>query len=453
MPVEFKLPDLGENVESGDVLRVLVHEGEVITANQRVLEIETGKAVVELPCPHAGRISRLHVKEGDRVPIGGLLLTLDSADAATLPPEAPRALPSAKTPVVAPFATTDPPEVPVAPAVDSPAASPRLAVAELPNDDAPASADLLAPAGPATRRFARELGVDLSRVVGSGPGGRITRDDVVEAVRRLSAGQVEAGPPPPPTRTPTPTTAPQPEVRPSASDAYGPVRRERLSRIRRTIADNMVRSSQTIPHVTNFDDADITELERIRKESAADYAGMGLKLTMMPFLLKATAHALKMHSMINASLDLDRDEIIYKEYVSVGVAVDTPRGLVVPVLRHIDRMSIPQIAQAVAQAALKVKDGQFALDDIRGGTFTVSNLGAIGGTYSTPIINPPEVAILLVGRSRMLPRIVEEKIVPRLMTPLSLSYDHRIVDGAVAARFLNDVISFLEAPGRLLLAP
>jgi pyruvate dehydrogenase E2 component (dihydrolipoamide acetyltransferase) len=237
-------------------------------------------------------------------------------------------------------------------------------------------------------------------------------------------------------------------------DAYGKLRREPLSKIRKTIAANMARSHNTIPHVTNFDDADITELERIRKGSMADYVDRQVKLTMMAFVMKAVAHALKLHPAVNASLDLENGEAVYKQYVNLGVAVDTDRGLVVPVMRNVDRVSIPQIAQGLTKLAEQARNNQFALEDLRGGTFTLSNLGAIGGTYSTPIINYPEVAILLLGRSRKLPVVMDDDTIqPRLMMPLSLSYDHRWIDGATAARFLNEVIGFLEVPGRLLLAP
>jgi pyruvate dehydrogenase E2 component (dihydrolipoamide acetyltransferase) len=216
----------------------------------------------------------------------------------------------------------------------------------------------------------------------------------------------------------------------------------------------MAASHSTIPHVTNFDDADITELERIRKGGLADYVGTDIKLTMMPFVMKAVAQALRLHPLVNASIDMAKEEIVYKQYVNIGVAVDTERGLVVPVIRDVDRLSIPAIAKALTETTEKARKAQFKLDDLKGGTFTISNLGAVGGTYSTPIINPPEVAVLLLGRSRKLPIIGEgDKIDIRLMMPLSLSYDHRLVDGATAARFLNEVISYLKVPGRLLLAP
>jgi len=226
-----------------------------------------------------------------------------------------------------------------------------------------------------------------------------------------------------------------------------------MSKIRKTIAERMSYSKNTCPHVTNFDDADVTELERIRQASKADYAASGVKLTTMPFLIKAAAQSLKLHHTINASVDTDAGEIIYKDYVNVGIAVDTDRGLVVPVIRNADATPIPDIARGLGDMAQNVRDGSFSMDDLKGGTFTISNLGAIGGTYSTPIINHPEVAILLVGRSRKLPVVVDDQVQVRLMMPLSLSYDHRLVDGAAAARFLNEIKDFLQNPSRLLLIP
>jgi pyruvate/2-oxoglutarate dehydrogenase complex dihydrolipoamide acyltransferase (E2) component len=236
-------------------------------------------------------------------------------------------------------------------------------------------------------------------------------------------------------------------------DAWGPVHFERLTKIRRTIAAKMHESWSTVPRVTNFDDADVTELERVRQSSKHDYAEKGIKLTAMPFVLKAVAMALPNHPALNASLELENERIVYKDYVNIGVAVDSERGLVVPSLRDADQLSIPQIARELAALADKVRNNEFGIEDLRGSTFTISNLGAIGGTYSTPIVNVPEVAILLVGRSRKMPVVYNDEIAIRLMMPLSISYDHRLVDGAAAARFLNDVIGYLEAPSRLLLAP
>jgi pyruvate dehydrogenase E2 component (dihydrolipoamide acetyltransferase) len=265
------------------------------------------------------------------------------------------------------------------------------------------------------------------------------REDVVSAVRQ-AGGQGTA------------TRARAGEAASTDRDDWGPVRREQLSRMRRTIATNMVRSVSTIPHLTNFDDADVTELERLRKASAEEHAKANVKLTALSFVIKAVSLSLRLHPTINASVDMEKGELLFKEYVNVGLAVDTPRGLVVPVLRECDQLSIPQIAQAIAETAEKAKHAQYTIEDLRGGTFTISNLGAIGGTYSTPIINWPEAAILLVGRSRKMPVVHEDRIEPRLMMPLSLSYDHRIIDGAMAARFLKEVIGYLESPGRLLLA-
>ena len=295
---------------------------------------------------------------------------------------------------------------------------------------------------PSVRRLARELGVDLRTVRPTGSSGRITEDDVQAHVRALQEREAQAAP-----QSVTPPGTPN-------SDGQGAVRIEKMSRMRKTIAANMVASYTSIPQLTNFDDVDVSELEEMRQQSKGDYAKRGLKLSQMPFLIKALASSLKMHPIVNASADLEAGNIIYKEYVNIGVAVDTDRGLMVPVLRDADRLSISQIARELDRLILAAREGTLAIEEMRGGTFTLSNMGAVGGTYSTPIINPPEVAIILVGRSRMLPTVLEDgSVAPRLIMPLSLTYDHRAVDGADAARFLNEVKGFLAAPGRLLLAP
>jgi pyruvate dehydrogenase E2 component (dihydrolipoamide acetyltransferase) len=447
MATEFKLPDLGENIASGDVVTVFVSAGDVVKPGQAILEVETDKAVIEVPCPQGGRVASVLVKKGDTVKVGQALVTLESAGAAAAPAASPKpaAAPAAakqEAPPARPAAAPAPAAVP-APAVAAPVALRAQAVEREPErqpEPEPVSAGAaVEPAGPAVRRLARELGVDLARVRGSGPGGRIVREDVVAAVRQASAQG--------------------PAVRGRASesaaterDDWGPIRREQMSRMRKTIAANMLRSVSTIPHLTNFDDADVTELERLRKASASEHSKGNVKLTALSFVVKAVSLSLRQHPSINATIDPEKGEIVYKDYVNIGLAVDTPRGLVVPVLRDCDQLSIPQIAQAVAETAEKAKHAQYGIEDLRGGTFTISNLGAIGGTYSTPIINWPEVAILLVGRSRKMPVVHEDKIESRLLMPLSLSYDHRIVDGAMAARFMNEVIGYLESPGRLLLS-
>lgn len=463
MAIEFKLPDLGEGIDEAGVVDILVSEGDRVEADQDVLEIETDKAVVPVPCPHAGVIKKLHVKKGDTVQVGSLLATLEADGEAPSPAEAPKAeAPKEEKPQPAAAPAPQPEPAAAAPVAAEPprreepqpvsASSPEAVLDEALETEVPPAAS------PDTRRYARELGVDIRLVQGTGPGGRITKEDVKEAVRTmLSSGRpaqaVSASAAAPQPAAPARTPSAQPTSQGEADrDNYGPIRRTPLSRIRETIALNMARSHSTIPHVTNFDDADITELERIRKGSMADYVG-DVKLTMMSFVMKAVALSLKQNPDLNCSLDLENKQIIYKDYVNLGVAVDTERGLVVPVLRDVDKLSIPQIAQALTKMAQNARAAKFAVEDLRGGTFTISNLGAVGGQYSTPIINHPEVAILLLGRSRKTPVVIDDQIQIRLLMPLSLSYDHRMVDGATAARFLNDVIGYLESPGRLLLAP
>jgi pyruvate dehydrogenase E2 component (dihydrolipoamide acetyltransferase) len=441
MATEFKLPDLGENIASGDVVSVHVKEGDVVKPGQAILEVETDKAVIEVPCPPGGTVAKVLVKKGETVKVGQALVLLEAAGSAPAAkpaaPAAPTPAPAA-TPAAAPAASPPPPAPVAAPPAPAPVAAAPATNGSAAKPAPVAAAAVVEPAGPAVRRLARELGVDLARVRGSGTGGRIVREDVIAAVRQASA----AGP----------SVRSRSDSGATERDDWGPIRREQMSRMRKTIAANMVRSVQTIPHLTNFDDADVTELEHLRKASAPEYAKSNLKLTALAFVIKAVSLSLRQHPAVNASIDPEKGEIVYKDYVNVGLAVDTPRGLVVPVLRDCDQMSIPQIAQAIADTAEKAKNAQYGIEDLRGGTFTISNLGAVGGAYSTPIINWPEVAILLLGRSRKMPVVHEDRVEPRLMMPLSLSYDHRLIDGAMAARFLNEVIGYLESPGRLLLA-
>jgi pyruvate dehydrogenase E2 component (dihydrolipoamide acetyltransferase) len=430
MNIDFKLPELGENVESGDIVNVLVHEGDVIAANDGVLEMETDKAVVEIPCPYSGKVVKIHVIKGQTVKVGQTLLTVEIKD------EAPVSTPPPKPvqPVVIPPEAAMGATAGLSSSVSQPADAGR-------SPDEPPVTENQIPAGPAARRIARELGVDLRQVAGSGTRGRITPEDVKAAAET------------PQTQPQIDGAQPQRVIPPGepGTDVWGQIRREKMPKIRRTIAAQMAKSVSIIPHVTNFDDADITDLEHLRKNIPQGYIGAGVKLTVMPFVLKAVAMALQQHPVLNASLDDEKEEVIYKQYINIGVAVDTPRGLVVPALRKIDRLGIPQIAQQLNILAQKVRSTAFSVDDLRGGTFTISNLGAVGGTYSTPIINHPEVAVLLLGRSRWMPMVREEKIQNRLMLPLSLSFDHRLVDGAAAGRFLNDVIDYLQNPGKLLL--
>ncbi len=452
MPIEIKLPNLGDGIDTGDVLELLVKVGDIVAKDQGIIELETGKATLQVPSSAAGKILKVHVATGQTIPVGAPLLTLDGVAAEATASKGPsQAAPAAVAKSAAPPPPTPAPAntavAATPPAKASSASVPAAPVqAPKPQVQKPApvhepqvsSVDTSSPvaAGPAVRRFAREVGVDLARVSGSGPSGRITREDILTVVRQASQSAAAA----------KPTTA-------TARDSWGPIRPEKLTKIRKLIAAKMHESWTTCPRVTNFDDADVTELERLRASSKDDYAKKGIKLTSLPFVIKAVASALKSHPAINASIDIEQDQIIYKEYVNIGIAVDTERGLVVPSLRAADELSIPDVARALAQLSENVRDGSFSMADLQGSTFTISNLGAIGGTYSTPIINTPEVAILLVGRSRKMPVVIDDEIVIRLMMPLSLAYDHRLVDGGTAARFLNDVIDYLEAPSRLLLAP
>jgi pyruvate dehydrogenase E2 component (dihydrolipoamide acetyltransferase) len=465
MANQIKLPNLGENIESGDVLSILVSEGDTVAKDQDLLELETDKATMPVPSPSAGKITKILVSEGDTIKVGAAFMEIESAGAAAPAAKAPAAAAPKAATTAAPTtpkpaktnAASAPATIKLAPKPQPPAPKREAApapsrqaasakqVTEADEDGAPAeiSGDghAASAAGPAVRRLARQLGVDLRQVRPTGDGGRITAEDVQAFVREANE-MVAASVP----RGVTPPGTPD-------SDDYGSVRVEKMSRMRQTIARNMVASYTTIPQLTNFDDVDITELEDMRNESKGDYEVRGIKLTTMSFLIKAAASALKRHPIVNSSVEMDEQQIIYKEYVNIGVAVDTERGLVVPVLRNVDRKTISQIAADLDHLAALARAGELSLEDMRGGTFTISNLGAVGGTYSTPIINPPEVAVLLAGRSRILPQFVNSKVEPRLMLPLSITYDHRAVDGAAAARFLNEVKGYLSAPGRLLLAP
>jgi len=457
MAVEFNLPGIGEGIESGDVLEVLVAVGDTIEIDTEICELETDKATVYVPSDVAGTITAIHFAANDTVAVGAKLLTLEAATGAAAPaPAAPAPEPAA--------APTPPPAAPATPAATAtpaptpPPAAPAPAAPTPPPQTTSGSMATVA-AGPTIRRFAREVGVDLTNVTGSGVNGRIQREDVLRVVREGSASPATgaaaaagaaAGIAAGAALTGAAAAVPRPGT--AGTDNYGPVRHEKMPKIRQTIAKKMHESWTTCPRVTNFDDADVTALEAIRQNSKGDYKEMGIRLTTMPFIIKAVAMALKLHPTINASIDLDAGQIIYKDYVNVGIAVDTERGLVVPNMRNSDLQSIPALAKQLSVMAENVRSNNFSIDELRGGTFTISNLGAIGGTYSTPIINIPETAILLVGRSRKMPIVVDDEVAIRLMMPLSLSYDHRLIDGGTAARFLNEVIGYLEAPSRLLMA-
>ncbi len=416
MPRQFVLPDLGEGLVEAEIVAILVREGDVIKEDAPLLEVETDKARVEIPSPMAGRVEKIHVQAGQTVKVGAVLVTFGDAGGGA-PPAAPQ---TAK----------------VAPAPPATAAPTR--------DGAPV------PATPATRRLARELGVDLRTVGGTGPGGRVTGEDV-----RAAAGTA------PGAAAPARATEPAGPAKPLATiglappplprfEQWGPIERAPLSHLRRTIAERMTLSAMVIPHVTHFDRADITDLDAIITRNLEAARTRGVTLTLTGFLLKAAALALKAHPQFNASLDPSAGELILKRYYHLGVAVATDRGLIVPVMRDVDRKPLLDLARELAVLAQRVREGKAALDDLRGGTFTITNIGALGGTGAIPIINYPEVAILGVARARQEPMVRDGQIVARLMLPLTLTFDHRVADGADGARFAAEIVRLLEAPERLL---
>jgi pyruvate dehydrogenase E2 component (dihydrolipoamide acetyltransferase) len=419
MPRTFVLPDLGEGLVEAEIRNVLVHEGDVVKEDSPLLEVETDKAQVEIPSPFAGRVEKIHVQPGQTVKVGQPLVSFGDLAGAV---EAVR-----RTPAVARAAAT-PVETKSAPAVDG----------------GPV------PATPSTRRLARELGVELRTVRGSGPGGRISDDDV-----RAATAKAPSAPPAAPREA-----APAGPARPLAAvgleppplpkfEQWGPVERQALSHLRRTIAERMTLSAALIPHVSHFDKADITDLNAIVIRSFDAAKQRGITLTLTSFLLKAAALALQEYPQFNASLDPGAGELILKRYCHLGIAVATERGLIVPVIRDVDKKPVMELARELAALAQRVRDGKAALDDLRGGTFTITNIGALGGTGAIPIINYPEVAILGVARGREEPVVRGAQIVVRTMLPLTLTFDHRVADGADGARFAQAIIRRLEAPETL----
>jgi pyruvate dehydrogenase E2 component (dihydrolipoamide acetyltransferase) len=417
-PVEVPLPELGEGVDSGDVVAILVSEGDSVEAEQGLVELEIDKGVVEMPAPSAGTVKQIHVKEGDRASVGQLIVTLEGSAAA---PAASKPAASKSAPAPSPA-----PASPPAPAA-SPAPSSAPALASAP-------AAKLVPAAPSVRRLAREIGVDISHVQGTGPGGRIGEADVKAHSKKLHESRPAGG-------GATVAAAPLPDF-----SKWGDIEREPFSNVRRITAQRMASSWATIPHVTQFDQCDITDLEAWRKEFGKQVEKAGAKLTPTAIILKVVAAALRKFPQFNASIDMAGEEIIYKKYCHLGVAVDTRRGLLVPVIRDVDAKTITEISIELGEMAEKTRTGKVAIDDMQGGSFTVSNLGGIGGTAFTPIVNAPEVAILGVARGSVQPVYVDGELQPRMIMPLSLSYDHRLIDGADGARFLRFICQGLENP-------
>jgi len=484
---DFNLPELGENITSGDVLRVLVKPGDTVSKDQPVLELETDKATIEVPSSVAGSVKEIKVKPGDKVKVGQAILTLDNGASAPPAPapqqaEAPKTEPKAAAPVAANSPAKVPSDEPGleqhvegtkapaqsarGPREDSESSSaaarasgggapravdkvidfsrgarpqpeaPPPAPAPPPSADAPA-----APAAPSVRRMARELGVDINDVQGSGPDGRISVDDVKAHAKRMVTAVMAGG-----AAAPAAKAAALPDF-----TKWGAVERQPMRAVRRKTAEHLSAAWATIPHVTQHDLADITGLEELRRKYAKKVEAAGGNLTVTAIAVKIVAAAMKIFPQFNSSIDMAADEIVLKKYVHIGVAVDTDRGLLVPVIRDADRKNIVQISVELSQLAEKARTRKIALEEMQGGTFSISNLGGIGGTFFTPIINAPEVAILGISRARMEPVFKDGEFVPRLILPLSLSYDHRVIDGADGIRFVRWVADALEQPFLLAL--
>ncbi|MBL8849165.1 MAG: 2-oxo acid dehydrogenase subunit E2 [Planctomycetaceae bacterium] len=442
--IEFQLPALGEGIETADVAEIHVKAGDTIAAEQVVMDLETEKAVIELPCPFAGTIESLHVSTGSTVKIGQNLFTLATTGTAAPAPSAkpaPQTTPAAKPPAATPAPKSEPPARPLA--ALQPAAVSRAPSAP-PRDGSPI------PASPSTRRLARQLGVELRDVTGSGPGGRITHEDVRDYVKsRLQASNLPAVRAPQQSAMMSGSLAPPPL--PDFS-RFGAITREKLNKIGRTAAENLTVSWNVIPHVTQHDRADITDLEAARKRFGTGPGQKGPKVTMTAIAIKALATLLQAFPKFNSSLDPETFEIVFKQYYNIGCAVDTPNGLMVPVVHGADRKSILEIAAELGDLAEKARDRKLPIDSMQGATCTVTNLGGIGGTSFTPIVNYPEVCILGMSRSQSELKLVDGKPVERLLLPLSLSYDHRVINGADAARFLAALCNMLSDPFQLLSA-
>jgi pyruvate dehydrogenase E2 component (dihydrolipoamide acetyltransferase) len=460
MPTDFKLPELGENVTAGDVVRVLVNPGDSITKDQPLLELETDKATIEVPSNVAGTVKEVKIKQGERVQVGQVVLTVDDgagatngkgakpAAAASATADKPKPQPvgapeegglSQETPETKQDAASEPEPAPKAQPKEEPKAkrgevvdinrASRSSAPPAPQPEA-APAGVIAPAAPSVRRLARELGVDIQRVSGSGPGGRISLEDVQSFVKSVMAGG---------------TSGAAAVALPDFSK-WGEVERKPMSNIRRKTAEHLSHAWNSIPHVTQHDKADVTALEALRKQYGPQAERAGGKLTMTAIALKIVASALKRFPQFNSSIDVARNEIIYKKAIHVGVAADTERGLLVPVIRDVDRKGVFQLAAELGASSEKARAGKLSLDEMQGAGFTITNLGGIGGTSFTPIVNWPEVAILGISRGAQEPVFVNGAFQPRLMLPLSLSYDHRVIDGADAARFLRWVVESFEQP-------
>ena len=416
--MDVRFPKVGEGADSGKVVSVLVKVGDTISAGQTILELESEKAIAPIPSPAGGKITAISVKEGDTITVGAVLLSLEGDGGAAAPASAPAK--KATAPKAARAAVVEDDDDDILPAATE--------------DDGPVPG-----ASPYVRKVARELGIPLSRVRGSASGGRVVIEDLARYVGKLEAKVARAG---------KYAEGPQGLSFPLVNQdfaVYGPVTSEPLTQLRKVISARMVENKVTLPHVTQFADADMSGIESLRAQFKADYEKAGAKLTPTPFLIKALVNTLQQHPKFNASLQEVAETLIIKHYYHIGIAVDTDAGLLVPVLRDADKKSLLQIAKELSEIAGRARDRKLSPDSMKGGSFTVSNQGAIGGAHFTPIINKPEVAILGLGKTSLKPVVTAEgKIEARPLLPLTISYDHRVIDGGSAARFTVDLVKAIE---------
>lgn len=432
--MDVKLPQLAEGVESGTVVNIMVSEGQEIKKDQPFMELETQKAVGSIPAPNSGVVTKIHVKQGMEVSVGQVLISIETgAAASTAPAQTKPSQGSTSTPAAATSAPSRLRQPSVAP-------SPPSATVE--DYHYQSASGVPPPAPPTIRKIARELGIDLTRVRGSEAGGRITMADLRAYVQRLQQIAFQSAAAATPTSHPATTPAPSETV---DFSKWGPVRREKMSPLRRTVSRRMVESWTTIPKINQFADADITALLALRKKYAAEYEKKGAHLTLTSFLLFVLARELKKHPRANASIDEASSEIVYKDYFHIGVAVDTEGGLIVPTVRDVDKKNLRQLSTELHAITEKTRQRKVSIEELQGGTFTISNQGSIGGSYFTPIIYAPQVGILGVGQGQAKPVALDGKIAVRTLLPLCLAYDHRVLDGADAVRFLKDVIAGLES--------
>jgi pyruvate dehydrogenase E2 component (dihydrolipoamide acetyltransferase) len=441
---EFKLPELGENISQGDLVRLMISPGTKVSEGQPVMELETDKAVIEVPSSISGVVKEVRVKQGEKIKVGQVIFTLEGGAAPQ--PERPKHVPvehvsgqhgarlAFQAAIHAEGKTEEqalPPDQPqpILPSFAMPAQLEKVAGTERGGP---------VPAAPHVRRLAREIGIDIHNVKGTGPGSRISEDDVKAHSKALLASVAAAA------QTPRAAQFVQPEL--PDFTKWGKVERVSIRGVRRKTAEHLWQAWTTVPHVTQNDKADITELEQLRARFAPKAQEAGGKMTVTAIALKVCSSALKIFPQFNASIDLAKDEIVYKQYINIGVAVDTDRGLLVPVIRDVDKKNIVELATELTQLSKKAKDKKLALAEMEGGTFTITNLGGIGGTGFSPIVNYPEVAILGLSRSSTEPVWINNKFEPRLVLPVSLSYDHRLIDGADAARFLRWIAEAFEQP-------